>query len=897
MKKNSGYSLTAVALAIATLSQHAQAADTDDNPTEKVVITGSRIARASQEGPTSVTVITAEDLEKKGYKNVFDALNSQTQSTGFVQGADYGNTFTPAANAVSLRGLGANHTLVLLNGRRVADYPIAYEGSINFVDLANIPSALIDRIEILNGGASAIYGSDAIAGVVNVILKKQASGVDVDLKVGTTQRGGGSNARVQISGGAEFGKLSAIFAAEISRRDAIWSKDRDFMADTTLHGAAPTSVLSRKNVDNGRYIDLGDSCQRMAGHFGNSLVRVNGSKGAYCASGQASPSFWTTQTENHSENLFGGLNYAVNERTNLFGELALGFNTTRNNTRGPSWTSEAAGNGYFFNRDSGRNEVWSKRFSPEEIGGATRFNRQWDDSAASLAVGVRGDIAASSWNYEASYSASSYVSKDNRPRLLKAIDSYFLGPKLGEDADGVAIYAPDAARFTQPITPAQFDQLAGASRSKDKAWTQTLSISGSGELLALPAGPLKLAAVAELGSQGFRNQPDERINQGVYYNSANAQITSGSRSRYALGAEFNLPLHQQLNATLAGRYDHYSFAGRKDSKLTYNAGLEYRPAKSLLLRGNYATSFRAPDMNYIYAAKTRGYYASSTDYYRCKLSGQPLADCEFANQSPGANYIQTGSKELRSENGKSYGYGVVWSPASSFDISADYWNIRIKDLVTNLDADTILRDEADCRTGVQDAGSVLCLDALARVHRNPANAVFEPNAIREVMVNPINAANERTSGVDLTGKWRWKKAGWGSFLVQASYTRVLSHHYRQFSKDPETDQLKSMQNSNWPSKLNGSLGWTGESWRTTLQLDRYGRIPNGDQSGRLSPYVLANWSASYQFGKNGSVGVIVNNVLDKVRLDPSGGWPFYPVGSYSPHGRQAWLQLSYHFGS
>jgi iron complex outermembrane receptor protein len=137
------------------------------------VITGSRIPRAGTEGPSAVTVITADDITKQGYRNVFDALTNQTQNSGFVQGADYGNTFTPSANAISLRGLGPNHTLVLLNGRRMADFPIAYDGTVNFTNLANIPSSVVDRIEILSGGASAVYGSDAVAGVVNIILKKR----------------------------------------------------------------------------------------------------------------------------------------------------------------------------------------------------------------------------------------------------------------------------------------------------------------------------------------------------------------------------------------------------------------------------------------------------------------------------------------------------------------------------------------------------------------------------------------------------------------------------------------------------------------------------------------------------------------------------------------------------
>ncbi len=217
-----------------------------------IVVTGSRIPRADREGATGVTVVTGKDLEAKGYRNVFDAISEQTQNTGFTQGADYGNTFTPAANTISLRGLGPNHTLILIDGRRVADYPVAYDGNVNFVNLANIPTALVDRIEILNGSGSAIYGSDAIAGVVNVIMKKHMNGVDVNVKGGVTERGGGANGRLQITGGKEFGDLSAIFGLEVSKTNPIWATQRDFMSSTSLEGETPTSVWSRRDLGTDR---------------------------------------------------------------------------------------------------------------------------------------------------------------------------------------------------------------------------------------------------------------------------------------------------------------------------------------------------------------------------------------------------------------------------------------------------------------------------------------------------------------------------------------------------------------------------------------------------------------------------------------------------------------------
>lgn len=867
------------------------------NDSKQVVVTGSRIPRASKEGPTSVTVITGEDIEKQGYRNVFDALNAQTQNTGMTQGADYGNTFTPAANTISLRGLGPNHTLILVNGRRVADYPVAYDGAVNFVNLANIPSALVDRIEILNGGASAVYGSDAIAGVVNVILKKKAEGFDLNVKAGGTQDGGGSNQRIQFTGGGSSGNLSGVFGIELSRTQPIWSRQRDFMSSTSSDGSTPTRILSRQNVDSGKYIDT-NACGQLGNLFYDSVVQVQSKKGPYCGSGKAQPAFWTTMTQNESENLFGSLSYQLTPKTEVFSDLMLGFNATQNNTRGPNWTSEGGGSSYFYNQNTGANESWSRRISPEEIGNATRYNSKWNDVAGNWTVGVRGEIpATSSWNYEAAYNISAYTSRRTTPVLLSSVDSFFLGPRLGYDSDGVAIYAPDPKRLNQPLTADEFNSITGESISRNKSWTQTLSLSANGELFNLPAGPVRLAAVTEIGSQGFSNTPDPQINQGVFYNQSNAAGASGSRKRYALGTELNIPVLKQLVATVAGRYDDYEFAGHSVGKFTYNTGLEFRPAKTLLFRGNYATSFRAPDMNYIYSTTSHGYYAATTDYYRCQQAGQALAGCEFNNYSPGANYIQTGSKDLKPENAKSWSYGVVWSPSSNFDVSADFWRIQIDNLVTNLDPDTILHNEANCRAGQLDINSPTCVDALARVVRNPANAIYQPNAIQNILVNPINAAQERTSGLDFSGKWRIKGGEVGDFLLKADYTKVLSHHYKQFATDPDQDLLNSLTNPDWGSKVNASVTWLRGPWTSTVQVTRYGSLPSADQTRRISPFALVNLSASYQINPRASVSLIVNNVFNSVKQDNTAGWPYYPTGNYNPYGRMGWLEFNYHFGS
>uniref|UniRef100_UPI0035AEF34F TonB-dependent receptor plug domain-containing protein n=1 Tax=Chitinimonas sp. TaxID=1934313 RepID=UPI0035AEF34F len=613
--------LLALAISALALADDPTAPPADNS---QIVVTGSRIPRAAKEGPSSVTVITSKDLERQGYRNVYDALNQTTQNTGFTQGADFGNTFTPAANAVSLRGLGPNHTLVLINGRRVADYPIAYEGSVNFVNLANIPSAIVDRIEILNAGASAIYGSDAIAGVVNVILKKQIDGFDINAKLGTTQRGGGSSQRLQASGGLQSGALNGVFAAELSHNDPIWSKDRDFMASSTLNGEAPTAIWSRRNLGNGKFLSPADNCAGFANLFDGSTVPYTNKKGTFCGSGKAQPSFWTTRTGNDSQNIYGGLNYQLGDTT-LFADLLAGFNHTWNNTRGPSWTSASSSNSYFYNQNTKSLEAWSRRFSPEELGSASNYNKEWHDTALNFSLGARGTLG--DWHYETAYNISSYTSRARTPRILAGIDNYFLGPQLGTDADGVAIFAPDPARFNKPLAPGELASLFGFTESRNTAWSHALSGSISGDLLELPAGPLKVAALGEIGGQGFANKADPQVAKGVFYNLASSPDVAGSRTRYAAALELRAPITRQLQATLAGRYDDYKYAGSGDSRFTYNGSLEYRPQQTLLIRANLASSFRAPDMNYLFRSQTKGYYASSTDYYQCGLSGQPLDKC------------------------------------------------------------------------------------------------------------------------------------------------------------------------------------------------------------------------------------------------------------------------------
>ena len=251
---------TLIAVAVlATLScgQALAAADTATDPQDStasngsttakldtVEVTGSRIPRAQVEGPAPVVIITADDIRNNGYGTVADVMTALTQNLGATDNNQNTNGFSPGAQAVDLRGLGPNHTLVLVNGRRIADYPQSYQGNSNFTDISNLPTSLIDRIEVLSGSASAVYGSDAISGVINFILKKKADGTTIDFREGDTQHGGGSSQRLQITSGYSNGNFDAIFGVELYNAKPLWAYQRSF-TDSRLDSPATGSKLYR----------------------------------------------------------------------------------------------------------------------------------------------------------------------------------------------------------------------------------------------------------------------------------------------------------------------------------------------------------------------------------------------------------------------------------------------------------------------------------------------------------------------------------------------------------------------------------------------------------------------------------------------------------------------------
>lgn len=276
MYKNTTALSVAISLALGTAAVAAPATalaeEQQVEKLQKMKVTGSRISTTDMEGPSPVTVINSKDIESKGFNSAQDVLNSLTQNTGGVMAQTDSFSFTPAAQSVNLRGLGASRTLILIDGRRLPQYPLAQDGTSNFQDIGQIPVAAIERVEVMTDSGSAIYGSDAIGGVVNFILKKDFDGVSVKVRAGDATDGGYQNGRLDVVAGKNFDDKRILFVGQFAGNEMLKQSDRDDWAGDDGSSRSQLSGYSSYGANfegaNGTLLtpaDAGSSCKEVVG--------------------------------------------------------------------------------------------------------------------------------------------------------------------------------------------------------------------------------------------------------------------------------------------------------------------------------------------------------------------------------------------------------------------------------------------------------------------------------------------------------------------------------------------------------------------------------------------------------------------------------------------------------
>jgi len=901
------------------------AADTtskkDESQTfETVTVTGSLIPRAQIETASLVITISAQDIQREGFRNVYDALHSLPLATGQIQDNQSTNSFTPGANTVSLLGLDPSFTLVLMNGRPLADYPFLYNSSSNFTDLNTIPTFLVDHIDILTGNQSAIYGSAAIAGVINIVLKQKLDGVTIDFRAGGYTDGGGAQQRFQIGGGRSWNKLDAMFAVELIKQNPIYGYQRsytdDLADDPALNGAAPIPQRDRVELDpfTNTYVDPGKAtCDAISFlDRGNESYSFRPGRGYFCGSTN-NVGFTSFLNGEKSANGYGSLKYQLNGNTQLYADGLFDIRKVVYEVGGTSfWATGPFANTptYIYDLDSHHLVLLQHLYAPEEL--AHQADQSVLERSYVVNFGVRGGLGDSSWNYDAYYHRSGYDADSKARRLLNAkANAFYLGPQDGTDPYGYgypAYHIRQQGNYWGATTPAQFVSISDINRSDSSTYSQVANVTVTNtDVFQLPAGPVGFAGVAEAGSQYWDNPVDPRITSGEFFGSGGT-TGHGTRDRQALAAEFQVPVFSTLTADGSARYDRYSVTGSSQAKVTYKLGLEFRPVDTLLLRGNYSTAFRAPDMGYVFSGGSIS-FVSVDDYYNCrKAQGDNYTQCNPPFNQLGIQNTTSANHDLKYITAKSYGYGVVWSPTTNLTAKVDYYHVKLGNEVATYSVNTILMREADCRLGHTisgapvDINSQLCQQALAEVSRNPANAPIGAGLLNGVTTFPLNLANELVSGITANAQYRLDAGRFGTFVFGADYNTTLKHVQQQFVTDPVDDLLRD-RNYYGPFKSigSGNITWKSGPWSTTVYGIRYGKTFSWNGQFTVAPWMLYNASVQYNFNDDAAITLISNNLFNsRPPVDKSFGgaanYPFYNIYNYNSYGRLLMVEFNVHFG-
>jgi iron complex outermembrane receptor protein len=895
---------------------------------DKVTVTGSRIKRTEIEGPSPVTVITSAQIEREGFNTVYDALNTLTQAGGAAQNEIFQGGFTPNASVINLRGLGPGRTLLLINGRRAADYPLPYNGQSNFANFGNIPAAAVDRIELLAGGASAIYGSDAVAGVINVILKTNFEGDILKVRGSTTTRGGGDVGDVQWIGGKTGENWSVTYAAEYYNSEPLYAFQREFM-DSSLDnplppdfvGIQPTGTMRvrrRTGSTAGSYFaPPAGACEQLGDEWVRWNYRSATATGVITNLGQACGSFKDVAYQtirNGNSDLSGYIfgTYDFENDMQAWGSLQAWTSKAKYGAGTQFWGGRTVGALWF---DEGFNALVDAQrvFTPQEAGGVENLLAKNDEKSYDLAFGLRGTIA-DRFDWDVTLSRAEYRVKVDRPRLLStAVNDWFLGPQLRTQVVGgvtYPVYRLNQSRYYSALTPEQFAALNTVVKTDAESFVNQGSFTIAGDLFELPAGPLAFAAVLEASQQEYTLTADPRILPDYTGTDRPYNLTGtgggGDRDRYALGVEFSIPIFSMLKASVAGRYDKYDDITSVDDAKTWNAGLEFRPLDSLLFRASYSTSFRAPDMHYVFAERS-GSFSAVFDTRRCLESGRTAAQCPTSDTT--INYtsfgVRQGTTDLTEETGKSWTAGVVWDIMDGLSVSADYYHIELEDAVADITTAYILDGEAGCVTGLTRnrqpftlgaPGSAFCNDMLSRVSRLSAPGTPNDGQITEIRRGPINRAFLGTKGIDATLDYRLDTDRLGDFRLQLGYSHTLEQTTSQFKGDPILDYRDDLTNFDFRSRVRATATWQKNDWQAAVFALRYGSLPNWQETGRIAPYIVYNMSVGKQVTEKLGVNFYVNNVFDKVhpRDDGYNTYPYF-WRAFSPIGREVALELEYKF--
>jgi iron complex outermembrane recepter protein len=763
---------------------------------KEVVVTGSLFRRTNTETPSPVTLLSSDQIAKQGIVTISDAVRSiSADNSGTIPNA-FGAGFAAGASGVSLRGLTAADTLVLIDGLRTANYPIADDGVRSFVDLNTIPLVALDRVEVLKDGASSIYGADAVAGVVNIITRQTYKGFQADASYGDSQHGGGK----EIRGSALIGygdldeqRFNVYAGFEYQNDDRITVGQRGFPYNTadlssiggqnliggqpglnsgSIYGSVTPGTLGTPGDLKSGVPNPGATSQILRGRgcgVGGS-ASVDSAGNAYCA--QNFSLYGDDQPAQIRWGLDGRATFKINNDNQAYATVYYYQNkisinggppqiqaSAPINTNGialpPTLTSGALNPNNPF-AAAGQYALLNYAF------GDIPSENTLDNHVVRGSAGIKGDLLG--FNYEADLTIAH--------SSLNTVNHGFINyDQLITDINSGAYSFINPASNTADVLSALSPALSKVSTSD----LDTFDIHLSRDIYQLPGGPLSLAIGGQLRYEANNDPGLNSINSdgtataGTVIGLGLAN-TSGHRYVGAFFFEADAPIIKMLDLNFSGRYDHYSdFGGNFSPKV----GLKFTPFRELALRATYSQGFRAPSFSQNGSAESEGFINYNP------VSSAPQS---FINQHLGANgqpdaYVQQYSQAsltvanpaIQPETSESFTFGAIYEPNRHINVSVDYYHIHQSGIIAQSDSGAVL--------SAYYAGTALPEGASIQLDNpDPLN----PNGQRRVTVVAAPFVNENsliTDGLDVDFRANYKLPFNVQFTSELNATDIFGYEY------------------------------------------------------------------------------------------------------------------------
>jgi iron complex outermembrane receptor protein len=901
---------------------------------DRVEVTGSSIKRIGAETALPVQTITREEIQRTGASNVEQLMQtiSANLSVGSLSNASASGAATLGISAISLRGLGSQRTLVLVNGRRISPYGYGFTNDSVSVDVNSIPLAAIDRVEVLKDGASAVYGSDAIAGVVNFILRREYTGAEAMAEYGAARQDSGSITRASATfgvGDLAKERFNAFATVSYQKEKALFGRDRGFASsginvenfnDTSSGNTFPANVVAVDGSAGGNPSYPG--CPRPYATVSPLFEQL----GVQTCRFDPSP-ILSLFPEAERYGIFGSGRFDLTPNVQLFAEAS--FYRNEQNTRiqptpisdqftiplnnplagqfpysffvggAPLPPGEVSGIPYSTIVLTSASPFYPTEFIQQQTGGATPdLLVRWRASAVGdrdttdtseatrLVLGARGTFLTS-WDYDTAFLYSKSDVKqtvnDGFVRLTQIM------PLLNSGQ----------INFFGPQTPAGQAALDATKFFGDALKTETslTSLSGtvSTQLTQLPGGPLGLALGAEARREDYKLDPALALQQGDLTGyGGNFFPVDRDRNVYAVFGEVAIPIIRNLELNAALRYDDYEGVG---SSTNPKVGIRYQPIQQVLLRGSAGKGFRAPSLLDLYAPQTTGVTVPGlSDPIRCPITGSAL-DC--VTQFPITN---GGNTALKPEESRNVTAGVVLEPVNNVSLAVDYFNIKIEELITtNIPAPVILSD-------LTTYGSLVTRGAPTTV-----GGVTIPGAIIDINQTNINLGSAYIAGVDIDLRAATPVTTYGRFAFNLNGTYFSKYDVENpdgsFANQLDTASAVGGVTPRWRhyATVNWTYGPVAVTFAQQYQKRYYDlpgtfefAAPNPVPLRRVGAYEIYHLQGVYTGFRNLTLTLGARNLFDK---DPpytnAGGQTSFQAGYdplyVDPRGRFIYGRIAYKF--